>query len=154
MVFRSFTNMVFGKSLYKYGLQKLLSKYGLQEVAFHIWSTGRSQTMMLFKTYIYKYGLQEVAFEIHCIYLDALLLSRFQTLSKAKYSVSILSNPNPSDYVLMEEVTKDPGSKKASTAKPLQRILLDYECVYQAQSRWRGVGKFILKLKEQVDATN
>ncbi|KAM7381628.1 hypothetical protein PAMA_012464 [Pampus argenteus] len=73
-----------------------------------------------------------------------------QTLSKAKYSCSILSNPNPCDYVLMEEVTKDAGSKKSSTAKPLQRVLLDHECVYQAQSRWRGAGKFILKLKEQV----
>uniref|UniRef100_A0A8C4HFJ3 Phosphoinositide phospholipase C n=1 Tax=Dicentrarchus labrax TaxID=13489 RepID=A0A8C4HFJ3_DICLA len=73
-----------------------------------------------------------------------------QTLSKAKYSYSILSNPNPCDYVLMEEVTKDAGSKKSSTAKPLQRVLLDHECVYQAQSRWRGAGKFILKLKEQV----
>ncbi|XP_070708116.1 1-phosphatidylinositol 4,5-bisphosphate phosphodiesterase epsilon-1 [Pempheris klunzingeri] len=73
-----------------------------------------------------------------------------QTLSKAKYSYSILSNPNPCDYVLMEEVTKDAGSKKSSTAKPLQRVLLDHECVYQAQSRWRGTGKFILKLKEQV----
>uniref|UniRef100_A0A8C9X4L9 Phosphoinositide phospholipase C n=1 Tax=Sander lucioperca TaxID=283035 RepID=A0A8C9X4L9_SANLU len=73
-----------------------------------------------------------------------------QTLSKAKYSCSILSNPNPCDYVLMEEVTKDASSKKSSTAKPLQRLLLDHECVYQAQSRWRGAGKFILKLKEQV----
>uniref|UniRef100_A0A3Q4BGW2 Phosphoinositide phospholipase C n=1 Tax=Mola mola TaxID=94237 RepID=A0A3Q4BGW2_MOLML len=73
-----------------------------------------------------------------------------QTLSKAKYSYSILSNPNPCDYVLMEEVTKDAGSKKSSTARPLQRLLLDQECVYQAQSRWRGAGKFILKLKEQV----
>nr|XP_033467113.1 1-phosphatidylinositol 4,5-bisphosphate phosphodiesterase epsilon-1 isoform X3 [Epinephelus lanceolatus] len=73
-----------------------------------------------------------------------------QTLSKAKYSCSILSNPNPCDYVLMEEVTKDSGSKKTSTAKPLQRVLLDHECVFQAQSRWRGAGKFILKLKEQV----
>lgn len=73
-----------------------------------------------------------------------------QTLSKAKYSCSILSNPNPCDYVLMEEVTKDVGSKKSSTTKPLQRMLLDHECVYQAQSRWRGAGKFILKLKEQV----
>ncbi|XP_029312319.1 LOW QUALITY PROTEIN: 1-phosphatidylinositol 4,5-bisphosphate phosphodiesterase epsilon-1 [Cottoperca gobio] len=73
-----------------------------------------------------------------------------QTLSKAKYSYSILSNPNPCDYVLMEEVTKDAGSKKSSTAKPLQRVLLDHECVYQAQSRWRGAGKFILKFKEQV----
>ncbi|XP_068610524.1 1-phosphatidylinositol 4,5-bisphosphate phosphodiesterase epsilon-1 [Brachionichthys hirsutus] len=73
-----------------------------------------------------------------------------QTLSKAKYSYSILSNPNPCDYVLMEEVTKDAGSKKSSAAKPLQRVLLDHECVYQAQSRWRGAGRFILKLKEQV----
>ncbi|XP_074519567.1 1-phosphatidylinositol 4,5-bisphosphate phosphodiesterase epsilon-1 isoform X2 [Halichoeres trimaculatus] len=73
-----------------------------------------------------------------------------QTLSKAKYSCSILSNPNPCDYALMEEVTKDAGTKKSSAAKPMQRVLLDYECVYQAQSRWRGAGKFILKLKEQV----
>ncbi|XP_056881029.1 1-phosphatidylinositol 4,5-bisphosphate phosphodiesterase epsilon-1 isoform X2 [Takifugu flavidus] len=73
-----------------------------------------------------------------------------QTLFKAKYSYSILSNPNPCDYVLMEEVTKDVGSKKSSTTKPLQRMLLDHECVYQAQSRWRGAGKFILKLKEQL----
>ncbi|XP_034564652.1 1-phosphatidylinositol 4,5-bisphosphate phosphodiesterase epsilon-1 isoform X2 [Notolabrus celidotus] len=73
-----------------------------------------------------------------------------QTLSKAKYSCSILSNPNPCDYALMEEVTKDAGSKKSSTAKPMQRLLLDHECVYQAQNRWRGAGKFILKLKEQV----
>ncbi|KAM9716500.1 1-phosphatidylinositol 4,5-bisphosphate phosphodiesterase epsilon-1 isoform 5-T8 [Menidia menidia] len=73
-----------------------------------------------------------------------------QTLTKAKYSYSIPSNPNPGDYVLMEEVTKDAGSKKSSTTKPLQRVLLDHECVYQAQNRWRGVGKFILKLKEQV----
>ncbi|XP_067343734.1 1-phosphatidylinositol 4,5-bisphosphate phosphodiesterase epsilon-1 isoform X4 [Channa argus] len=73
-----------------------------------------------------------------------------QTLMKAKYSYSILSNPNPCDYVLMEEVTKDVGTKKSSTAKPMQRVLLDHECVYQAQSRWRGAGKFILKLKEQI----
>ena len=73
-----------------------------------------------------------------------------QTLSKAKYSYSILSNPNPSDYVLVEEVTKDSGSKKSSITKPLQRVLLDHECVYQAQNRWRGTGRFILKLKEQV----
>lgn len=73
-----------------------------------------------------------------------------QTLSKAKYSCSILTNPNPCDYVLVEEVTRDPGSKKSSTTKPLQRVLLDHECVYQAQNRWRGVGKFILKFKEQV----
>ncbi|XP_061911649.1 1-phosphatidylinositol 4,5-bisphosphate phosphodiesterase epsilon-1 isoform X2 [Entelurus aequoreus] len=73
-----------------------------------------------------------------------------QTLSKAKYSYSILSNPNASDYVLMEEVSKDVASKKSSTTKPVQRVLLDQECVYLAQSRWKGAGKFILKLKEQV----
>ncbi|XP_055085431.1 1-phosphatidylinositol 4,5-bisphosphate phosphodiesterase epsilon-1 isoform X3 [Periophthalmus magnuspinnatus] len=75
-----------------------------------------------------------------------------QTLSKAKYSCSILSNPNPGDYVLMEEVTKDLGgsTKKSSASKPVQRVLQDQECVYQAQSRWRGAGKFILKLKEQI----
>jgi len=85
-----------------------------------------------------------------CSSLSPLRLSG-QTLSKAKYSCSILSHPNPCDYVLMEEVTKDTGSKKASAAaKPLQRVLLDHECVYQAQSRWRGAGKFILKLKERV----
>ncbi|KAJ8264365.1 hypothetical protein GJAV_G00148300 [Gymnothorax javanicus] len=73
-----------------------------------------------------------------------------QTLSKAKYSCSILNNPNPSDYVLMEEVSKESTNRKASTGKPLQRILFDHECVFQAQSRWKGAGKFILKLKEQV----
>ncbi|XP_030630952.1 1-phosphatidylinositol 4,5-bisphosphate phosphodiesterase epsilon-1 [Chanos chanos] len=73
-----------------------------------------------------------------------------QTLSKAKYSLSILNNPNPSDYVLVEEMTKEPSSKKASSVRPFQRVLLDHECVYQAQSRWRGAGKFILKLKEQI----
>uniref|UniRef100_A0A673N934 Phosphoinositide phospholipase C n=1 Tax=Sinocyclocheilus rhinocerous TaxID=307959 RepID=A0A673N934_9TELE len=73
-----------------------------------------------------------------------------QTLSKAKYSLSILSNPNPCDYVLMEEVTKDAAGKKSSSAKPCQRVLQDHECVFQAQSRWKGAGKFILKLKEQI----
>uniref|UniRef100_A0AAZ3RS20 Phosphoinositide phospholipase C n=1 Tax=Oncorhynchus tshawytscha TaxID=74940 RepID=A0AAZ3RS20_ONCTS len=73
-----------------------------------------------------------------------------QTLSKAKYSLSILSNTNPSDYVLVEEVSKEASSKKSSQAKPFQRVLLDQECVYQVQGRWRGAGKFILKLKEQM----
>ncbi|XP_076981516.1 1-phosphatidylinositol 4,5-bisphosphate phosphodiesterase epsilon-1 [Tamandua tetradactyla] len=76
-----------------------------------------------------------------------------QTLCKAKYSYSILSNPNPSDYVLLEEVVKDPTNKKSSTAKSSQRILSDQECVFQAQSKWKGAGKFILKLKEQVQAS-
>ncbi|XP_043406650.1 1-phosphatidylinositol 4,5-bisphosphate phosphodiesterase epsilon-1 isoform X1 [Chelonia mydas] len=74
-----------------------------------------------------------------------------QTLCKAKYSYSILSNPNPNDYVLLEEVTKELANKK-STSKPSQRILSDQECVFQAQSKWKGAGKFILKLKEQVQA--
>ncbi|OPJ84487.1 1-phosphatidylinositol 4,5-bisphosphate phosphodiesterase epsilon-1 isoform B [Patagioenas fasciata monilis] len=75
-----------------------------------------------------------------------------QTLCKAKYSYSILSNPNPSDYVLLEEVTKETANKKSSTSKPSQRILSDQESVFQAQSKWKGAGKFILKLKEQVQA--
>lgn len=73
-----------------------------------------------------------------------------QTLSKAKYSLSILSNPNPCDYVLMEELSKDAAGKKVSSAKACQRVLQDHECVFQAQSRWKGAGKFILKLKEQL----
>ncbi|KAM9197228.1 1-phosphatidylinositol 4,5-bisphosphate phosphodiesterase epsilon-1 isoform 1-T1 [Dugong dugon] len=76
-----------------------------------------------------------------------------QTLCKARYSYSILSNPNPSDYVLMEEVVKDPTNKKSSTPKSSQRVLSDQECVFQAQSKWKGAGKFILKLKEQVQAS-
>lgn len=76
-----------------------------------------------------------------------------QTLCKAKYSYSILNNPNPSDYVLLEEVMKDGPSKKSSAPKSSQRILLDQECVFQAQSKWKGAGKFILKLKEQVQAS-
>ncbi|XP_072481727.1 1-phosphatidylinositol 4,5-bisphosphate phosphodiesterase epsilon-1 isoform X1 [Notamacropus eugenii] len=75
-----------------------------------------------------------------------------QTLCKAKYSYSILSNPNPSDYVLLEEVLKEPVNKKSSTPKSSQRVLGDQECVFQAQSKWKGAGKFILKLKEQVQA--
>ncbi|XP_015262131.1 PREDICTED: 1-phosphatidylinositol 4,5-bisphosphate phosphodiesterase epsilon-1 isoform X2 [Gekko japonicus] len=72
-----------------------------------------------------------------------------QTLCKAKYSYSILNNPNPSDYVLLEEVTKESANKKTSTPKTAQRILSDQECVFQAQRKWKGAGKFILKLKEQ-----
>ncbi|XP_066456797.1 1-phosphatidylinositol 4,5-bisphosphate phosphodiesterase epsilon-1 isoform X3 [Eleutherodactylus coqui] len=75
-----------------------------------------------------------------------------QALSKAKYSYTILNNPNPSDYVLLEEVTKDSSNKKSSTTKTTQRVLSDHECVFHAQSKWKGAGKFILKLKEQVQA--
>ncbi|XP_062383111.1 1-phosphatidylinositol 4,5-bisphosphate phosphodiesterase epsilon-1 isoform X3 [Sardina pilchardus] len=71
-------------------------------------------------------------------------------LSKAKYSYSILSNPNPGDYVLLEEVSKEAGGKKAAGGKASQRVLPENECVYQTQSHWRGAGRFILKLKEQV----
>ncbi|XP_062859440.1 1-phosphatidylinositol 4,5-bisphosphate phosphodiesterase epsilon-1 [Trichomycterus rosablanca] len=73
-----------------------------------------------------------------------------QALSKAKYSLSILSNPHPTDYVLVEEVGREAPGKKSSSTKPTQRVLLDHECVFQAQSRWKGPGKFILKLKEQM----
>ncbi|XP_075072536.1 1-phosphatidylinositol 4,5-bisphosphate phosphodiesterase epsilon-1 isoform X2 [Mixophyes fleayi] len=75
-----------------------------------------------------------------------------QALSKAKYSYRILNNPNPGDYVLLEEVTKETSTKKSSTTKTSQRVLSDHECVFQAQSKWKGAGKFILKLKEQVQA--
>ncbi|KAM4702861.1 1-phosphatidylinositol 4,5-bisphosphate phosphodiesterase epsilon-1 [Rhinophrynus dorsalis] len=75
-----------------------------------------------------------------------------QALSKAKYSYSILNNPNPGDYVLLEEVIKEASNKKSSATKTSQRVLLDHECVFQAQSKWKGAGKFILKLKEQVQA--
>lgn len=50
----------------------------------------------------------------------------------------------------MEEVGREAPGKKVSSAKPSQRVLPDYECVFQAQSKWKGSGKFILKLKEQV----
>ncbi|XP_069095949.1 1-phosphatidylinositol 4,5-bisphosphate phosphodiesterase epsilon-1 isoform X2 [Pleurodeles waltl] len=76
-----------------------------------------------------------------------------QALSKAKYSYSILNNPNPTDYVLLEEVSKEPPNKKSSTPKTSQRILSDNECVFQAQTRWKGAGRFILRLKEQVQTT-
>lgn len=56
--------------------------------------------------------------------------------------------------MLLEEVTKEPANKKSSTSKPSQRILSDQECVFQAQSKWKGAGKFILKLKEQVQVKN
>nr|XP_034993797.1 1-phosphatidylinositol 4,5-bisphosphate phosphodiesterase epsilon-1 isoform X2 [Zootoca vivipara] len=75
-----------------------------------------------------------------------------QALCKAKYSYSILNHPNPSDYVLLEEVTKEAANKKSSTPKTSRRILADQECVFQAQNRWKGAGKFFLKLKEQVQA--
>ena len=76
-------------------------------------------------------------------------LARFQTLSKTKHSSGPLSPTDASNYVLMEEVAKETPGWRAPP-KSVQRVLCDHECVYQAQSRWKGAGKFILKLKEQV----
>ncbi|XP_076141340.1 1-phosphatidylinositol 4,5-bisphosphate phosphodiesterase epsilon-1-like [Alosa pseudoharengus] len=72
-----------------------------------------------------------------------------QTLSKSKHSSGTLSPPDPSSYVLMEEVAKETPGWRAPP-KSVQRVLCENECVFQAQSRWKGAGKFILKLKEQV----
>ncbi|XP_031435387.1 1-phosphatidylinositol 4,5-bisphosphate phosphodiesterase epsilon-1-like isoform X3 [Clupea harengus] len=72
-----------------------------------------------------------------------------QTLSKTKHSSGPLSPTDASNYVLMEEVAKETPGWRAPP-KSVQRVLCDHECVYQAQSRWKGAGKFILKLKEQV----
>uniref|UniRef100_A0A4W5NXT3 Phosphoinositide phospholipase C n=1 Tax=Hucho hucho TaxID=62062 RepID=A0A4W5NXT3_9TELE len=72
-----------------------------------------------------------------------------QTLSKARQSSVLLSAGNASDYILIEEVVKEPLGRRLP-AKPTQRTLLDQECVFQAQGRWRGQGKFILRLREPV----
>lgn len=71
-----------------------------------------------------------------------------QTLSKARQSSVLLSAGNASDYILIEEVVKEPLGRRLP-AKPTQRTLLDQECVFQAQGRWRGQGKFILRPREQ-----
>ncbi|XP_035610484.1 1-phosphatidylinositol 4,5-bisphosphate phosphodiesterase epsilon-1-like [Oncorhynchus keta] len=71
-----------------------------------------------------------------------------QTLRKAGQSSLLLSAGNASDYILIEEVVKEPLGRMFP-ARPTQRILLDQECVFQAQGRWRGQGKFILRLREQ-----
>lgn len=73
-----------------------------------------------------------------------------QTLKKATQSGVHLSTTNPCDYVLVEEVSKEPGVRRLPHKPSHQRVLYDHECVYQAQSRWRGPGKFILNLKDQV----
>uniref|UniRef100_A0A8C7UWB5 Phosphoinositide phospholipase C n=1 Tax=Oncorhynchus mykiss TaxID=8022 RepID=A0A8C7UWB5_ONCMY len=72
-----------------------------------------------------------------------------QTLRKARQSSLLLSAGNTSDYILIEEVVKEPLGRRFP-ARPTQRILLDQECVFQAQGRWRGQGKFILRLREPV----
>uniref|UniRef100_A0A8C7QA47 Phosphoinositide phospholipase C n=1 Tax=Oncorhynchus mykiss TaxID=8022 RepID=A0A8C7QA47_ONCMY len=72
-----------------------------------------------------------------------------QTLSKARQSSVLLSAGNASDYILIEEVVKEPLGRRLP-AKPTQRTLLDQECVFQAQGRWRGQGKFILRPREPV----
>uniref|UniRef100_A0A674BJ22 Phosphoinositide phospholipase C n=1 Tax=Salmo trutta TaxID=8032 RepID=A0A674BJ22_SALTR len=71
-----------------------------------------------------------------------------QTLRKARQSSLLLSAGSASDYILIEEVVKEPLGRRLP-ARPTQRILLDQECVFQAQGRWRGQGKFILRLREQ-----
>uniref|UniRef100_A0A673XH08 Phosphoinositide phospholipase C n=1 Tax=Salmo trutta TaxID=8032 RepID=A0A673XH08_SALTR len=71
-----------------------------------------------------------------------------QTLSKATQSSVLLSAGNANDYILIEEVVKEPLGRRLP-ARPTQRTLLDQECVFQAQGRWRGQGKFILRLREQ-----
>uniref|UniRef100_A0A8C7HPK2 Phosphoinositide phospholipase C n=1 Tax=Oncorhynchus kisutch TaxID=8019 RepID=A0A8C7HPK2_ONCKI len=72
-----------------------------------------------------------------------------QTLRKARQSSLLLSAGNASDYILIEEVVKEPLGRRFP-ARPTQRILLDQECVFQAQGRWRGQGEFILRLREPV----
>uniref|UniRef100_A0A673XG08 Phosphoinositide phospholipase C n=1 Tax=Salmo trutta TaxID=8032 RepID=A0A673XG08_SALTR len=72
-----------------------------------------------------------------------------QTLSKATQSSVLLSAGNANDYILIEEVVKEPLGRRLP-ARPTQRTLLDQECVFQAQGRWRGQGKFILRLREPV----
>ncbi|XP_035256950.1 1-phosphatidylinositol 4,5-bisphosphate phosphodiesterase epsilon-1-like isoform X2 [Anguilla anguilla] len=72
-----------------------------------------------------------------------------QALNEAMQSCGVPSSPRPSDYVLVEETAKETANKKAG-AKPSQRALCELECVYQAQSRWKGPGRFILKRKEPV----
>ncbi|XP_030643378.1 1-phosphatidylinositol 4,5-bisphosphate phosphodiesterase epsilon-1-like [Chanos chanos] len=71
-----------------------------------------------------------------------------QTLSKAKNSSGLQSSPDPAKYVLLEEVARETVGWRPAL-RPVQRVLCDNECVFQAQSRWKGAGKFILKLKEQ-----
>ncbi|XP_064788827.1 1-phosphatidylinositol 4,5-bisphosphate phosphodiesterase epsilon-1-like isoform X2 [Oncorhynchus masou masou] len=71
-----------------------------------------------------------------------------QTLRKARQSSLLLPAGNASDYILIEEVVKEPLGRRLP-ARPTQRILLDQECVFQAQARWKGQGKFILRLREQ-----
>ncbi|KAJ8013828.1 hypothetical protein DPEC_G00033850 [Dallia pectoralis] len=71
-----------------------------------------------------------------------------QTLKIARGSSLLLSGANTSDYTLIEEVVKEPLGRRLP-ARPTQRTLQDHECVFQAQGRWRGQGKFILRLREQ-----
>ncbi|XP_046885850.1 1-phosphatidylinositol 4,5-bisphosphate phosphodiesterase epsilon-1-like isoform X2 [Hypomesus transpacificus] len=73
-----------------------------------------------------------------------------QTLLKAKQSGLHMSMTNPCDYVLVEDVSREPGGRRLSAKSSHQRVLRDHERVQPAQSRWRGPGKFILSLKDQV----
>ena len=53
------------------------------------------------------------------------------------------------DYVLVEDVHKS-WDKKDQDKAGLQRILDPGEIVLQAQNRWKGSGKFILRVKSEV----
>lgn len=57
-------------------------------------------------------------------------------------------NERTRDYVIMEDVAK--GWDKKHETSTQQRILDDGEKVLEAQSRWKGNGKFILKKKNNV----
>ncbi|KAL4641012.1 1-phosphatidylinositol 4,5-bisphosphate phosphodiesterase epsilon-1 [Arapaima gigas] len=70
-----------------------------------------------------------------------------QILGKEPFTCTTFSNTNPSNYVLLEEVAKKHTNKGTYMTT---RVLHEHECVFQAQRRWRGPGKFILKVKEQI----
>ncbi|KAJ8361500.1 hypothetical protein SKAU_G00180250 [Synaphobranchus kaupii] len=71
-----------------------------------------------------------------------------QALNEARQSCGRPGSPKPSDYILVEETVKETAHKRFG-GKLSQRVLCEQECVYQAQSRWKGPGRFILKRKEQ-----
>ncbi|KAJ8248637.1 hypothetical protein GJAV_G00244150 [Gymnothorax javanicus] len=75
-----------------------------------------------------------------------------QTLNEAKRSSNFPYSPKSSDYILVEEMVREATNKRAG-AKPSQRVLCEQECVYQAQRRWKGPGRFILKRKDQAQTS-
>ncbi|KAJ8250479.1 hypothetical protein COCON_G00224010 [Conger conger] len=71
-----------------------------------------------------------------------------QALKEARQSCGAPSSLRPSDYMLVEETLKETVHKKVS--KLSERVLSEQECVYQAQSRWKGPRRFVLKRREPV----